>query len=70
MESMEYNVGTIDRLIRAFIAIIILFVLVRSGKVSFMSALSLIAGGMLLSSASSGVCALYTQLGISTAKNG
>jgi len=70
MESMETNVGTIDRVARVIIALIILVILVRSGKVSFMSALSLIAGGMLLASASSGVCTLYTQLGISTAKNG
>lgn len=70
MESMENNVGTIDRYVRALIAIIILIVLVKSGKVSLKSALSLIAAGMLLSSASSGLCFLYTQLGISTTKNG
>jgi hypothetical protein len=70
MESMEHNVGTTDRLIRACAAIVILFILVKSGKVSLLTAVSLFAGGMLLSSATSGVCTLYTQLGISTAKNG
>jgi hypothetical protein len=68
MESMELNVGTIDRLIRAGIGIIILLVLVKGGRVSLLKALSLVAGGMLLSSANSGVCPLYTQLGISTKK--
>lgn len=70
MESTEQNVGTIDRLVRIGIAVIILLILVKSGKVSFLTAISLIAGGMLLSSATSGVCPLYTQLGISTGKNG
>ncbi|HVN70539.1 MAG TPA: DUF2892 domain-containing protein [Desulfomonilia bacterium] len=70
MESTEQNVGTIDRLVRAGIAIILLLVLVRSGKVSFVTAVSLLAGGMLLSSATSGVCPLYTQLGICSMKNG
>jgi hypothetical protein len=69
MESTEQNVGTIDRLVRIGIAVIILLILVKSGKVSFLTAISLIAGGMLLSSATSGVCPLYTQLGISTGKN-
>jgi hypothetical protein len=32
MESMEYNVGTIDRLIRAFIAIIILLSLSEAAR--------------------------------------
>lgn len=68
MESMEQNVGTVDRIVRAVIALIILFILVRSGRVSFTTALSLVAGGMLLSSAVSGTCFLYNELGISTAQ--
>jgi len=70
MESMEQNVGTIDRLVRAGMAIIIILVLVKSGKISLLTAISLVAGGMLLSSATSGVCPLYTQLGICSTKNG
>jgi hypothetical protein len=69
MESFEQNVGTIDRFIRVGIAIIILLFLIMRGKISFITAISLCAGGMLLSSASSGVCPLYTQLGIFTTKN-
>jgi hypothetical protein len=70
MESFEQNVGTIDRVVRVGIAVIILLFLVIRGKISFISAISLVAGGMLLSSATSGVCPLYTQLGIFTTKNG
>jgi hypothetical protein len=62
------NVGTIDRLIRIVTALVFLFILVRSGKISLVSALILIGSGMLLSSASSGTCPLYSQLGISTAE--
>lgn len=62
------NVGTIDRLVRIGTALVLLFILVRSGKISLMSALLLVGSGMLLSSASSGACPLYTQLGISTAE--
>ncbi len=64
------NVGTIDRLIRFGAALLILLILVKSGKVSVWSALMLIVSGMLLGSASSGTCALYTQLGLSTSENG
>lgn len=64
------NVGTMDRLARFGAALVILFILVKSGRVSFVSALLLIAGGMLLGSAASGSCALYTQLGLSTSENG
>jgi len=69
MESFEQNVGTIDRFVRVSVAVIILLFLVMRGKLSFITAISLIAGGMLLSSAISGVCPLYTQLGFFTTKN-
>jgi uncharacterized membrane protein len=67
MESMEQNVGTIDRLVRAGIALILVLFMVRSGRITLVAAISLVAGGMLLSSAASGTCPLYTELGISTA---
>jgi hypothetical protein len=70
MESFEQNVGTIDRFIRVGIAVMIILFFILRGKISFITAISLIAGGMLLSSASSGVCPLYTQLGFFTTKNG
>lgn len=68
MEPIEQNVGTIDRLVRAALALIILVFLVIRGKVTFLTAVSLFMGGMLLSSATSGVCTLYSELGISTVK--
>jgi hypothetical protein len=68
MEPIEQNVGTADRLARAVIAIVILVFMILRGKVSPATALALLAGGMLLCSASSGVCTLYTELGISTVK--
>ncbi len=67
MESMEQNVGTVDRLVRAGIALILIVFMVRSGRITLAAAISLVAGGMLLSSAASGTCPLYTELGISTA---
>ncbi|HNQ86226.1 MAG TPA: DUF2892 domain-containing protein [Deltaproteobacteria bacterium] len=68
MEPIEQNVGTVDRLVRAVLALCILVFLMVRGKVSFFTAASLLVGGMLLSSATSGVCSLYTELGISTLK--
>lgn len=63
---MEPNVGFLDRISRVVVATALFFVLIKSGKVSFLSALLLVTSGALLSSAASGYCALYTQLGIST----
>jgi hypothetical protein len=63
---MEPNVGFLDRISRAVVAIALLFVLLKSGKVSLLTALLLVSSGALLSSAASGYCALYTQMGIST----
>jgi len=68
MEPIEQNVGTVDRLVRAVLALCILVFLMVRGKVSFFTAASLLVGGMLLSSETSGVCSLYTELGISTLK--
>ncbi|HPR03340.1 MAG TPA: DUF2892 domain-containing protein [Deltaproteobacteria bacterium] len=68
MEPIEQNVGTVDRLVRAVLALCILVFLMVREKVSFFTAASLLVGGMLLSSATSGVCSLYTELGISTLK--
>mgnify|MGYP002396186557 CR=1 FL=1 len=63
---MEQNVGTLDRLSRLVIALIILVFLVRSGKVNMLTAMLLLMSGAFLSSAASGSCALYTHLGITT----
>jgi hypothetical protein len=64
------NVGMIDRLVRLGVAVVLLFALVKGGKIPLVSALFLLGSGMLISSASSGTCPLYTHLGISTAENG
>lgn len=63
---MEQNVGTIDRLSRVVVALALVFTLLKSGKISPLSALMLILSGALLASAASGYCALYTHLGVST----
>ena len=68
MEPIEQNVGTVDKLVRAVLALSILVFLLIRGKVSLLTAAALVAGGMLLSSTTSGVCPLYTELGISTVK--
>jgi hypothetical protein len=65
---MDQNVGTLDRLSRAVIALALIFTLIRSGKASMLSALMLAMGGALLSTAMSGTCALYTHLGLSTSE--
>ncbi|HNR52312.1 MAG: DUF2892 domain-containing protein [Bacteriovoracaceae bacterium] len=65
---MDQNVGTLDRLGRIAVALAIIFVLVRSGKVNLFNAVLLITSGALISSAASGSCALYTHLGISTSE--
>jgi len=65
---MEQNVGTLDRIGRFAVALALIFVLVRSGKVSLFTALLLITSGALISSAASGSCAIYTHLGISTSE--
>lgn len=65
---MDQNVGTLDRLGRIAVALAIIFVLVRSGKVNLFNAVLLITSGTLISSAASGSCALYTHLGISTSE--
>lgn len=66
--NMEHNVGMYDRLGRLAVALVIVFFLVKSGRVSLRTALALVAGGALLSTAASGNCALYTHLGISTSE--
>ena len=65
---MEQNVGTLDRLGRFAAALALIFVLVKSGRVSLLNAVLLIASGALISSAASGSCAVYTHLGISASE--
>ncbi len=63
---MEPNVGFLDRISRFVVAAALIIVLIKSGRVRLVTALSLVASGALLSSAASGYCPLYTHLGIST----
>ncbi len=65
---MDQNVGTIDRLSRLAVSAVLIFVLVKTRKVSLFSALLLVTGGALISSAVTGSCAVYTHLGISTSE--
>jgi hypothetical protein len=65
---MDQNVGTLDRLSRIVVAAALLFTLLRSGKITMMTALMLVLSGALIASAASGCCALYTHLGISTSE--
>ncbi len=66
---MEQNVGTLDRLSRIVVALALVFTLLKSGKISPLSALMLVASGALLASAATGYCALYTHLGVSTSND-
>jgi hypothetical protein len=63
---MEQNVGFLDRLSRLVVATALIFVLLKSGKVSFLMVVALVTSGALLASAASGYCSLYTHLGVST----
>lgn len=63
---MEQNVGMLDRLSRVVVAVALIFTLIRGGRVNLATALMLVLSGALLSSASTGYCALYTHLGITT----
>ncbi len=63
---MEPNVGFLDRISRFVVAVALIAALLKSSKVSFFTAMALVASGALIASAATGYCALYTHLGIST----
>ncbi len=65
---MDQNVGTLDRIGRLAVAAMLIFVLVKTRKVSLFTALLMVTSGALISSAASGSCAVYTHLGISTSE--
>jgi hypothetical protein len=62
------NVGTLDRLGRVLVALVLLVFMVKSGKISLLNALLLVLSGAFLASAATGSCALYTHLGLSTSE--
>lgn len=70
VSTVVQNVGMVDRLIRLGLAAVMLFALVKRGKVSLVTALFLLGSGMLISSAFSGTCPLYTHTGVSTSEKG
>lgn len=65
---LDQNVGTIDRLGRVAVALVFIFFMVKTGKLSLLNALMLVMSGALLATAASGSCALYTHLGLSTSE--
>jgi len=64
---MQVNEGTIDRIVRAILGILII-ALFLTGRLPGSWALLLIFSGTFLMTAVTGYCPLYTPLGISTAK--
>ncbi|ABW67261.1 YgaP family membrane protein [Desulfosudis oleivorans] len=64
---MQVNEGTIDRIVRAILGILII-ALFLTGRLPGYWALLLIFSGTFLMTAVTGYCPLYAPLGISTVK--
>lgn len=64
---MEKNVGTIDKIIRVIIAVLIIVAYLQ-GMLPGVWGLLLVISGALFSSVVSGYCPLYTIIGVSTNK--
>jgi len=62
---MEQNMGTVDKVIRTIVAILII-VAYLMGMLPRIAGLLLIISGSLLSSVVSGYCPLYTKIGVNT----
>lgn len=62
---MEKNVGTVDKVIRTIIALIIIIAYLW-GMLPGIAGLLLIVSGALFSSVMSGHCPLYTKIGVNT----
>lgn len=62
---MKTNVGTVDRILRALMALIFILAYLK-GWLRGTAGLLLVIGGMLLSSSLSGYCPLYSTLNINT----
>ncbi|MCE5211981.1 MAG: DUF2892 domain-containing protein [Deltaproteobacteria bacterium] len=62
---MERNVGMVDRVIRAIVALLIIIAYLR-GMLPGIAGLLLIVSGALLSSVMSGHCPLYAKIGVNT----
>lgn len=63
--NMGQNVGMVDKIIRALVAVLIIVVYLM-GSLPGIAGLLLIISGLLLSSVVSGDCPLYTKIGVNT----
>jgi hypothetical protein len=61
---MERNVGTIDRVVRLVLAILLIVANVMGWVMGITGLVLAVLAGMLLSSVASGHCPLYARLGI------
>ncbi len=61
---MERNVGTIDRIIRLVIAVLLIVAVIAGWIGGIAGVILCVLAGMLLSSVVSGYCPLYPMLGI------
>jgi hypothetical protein len=61
---MERNVGTIDRVVRLVVAILLIIANVVGWLTGIAGLVLAVLAGMLLSSVASGHCPLYAKLGI------
>ena len=64
---MSKNVGTVDKMIRTLVALLIIAAYL-CGLLPGIAGLLLIISGSLLSSVMSGHCPLYTKIGVNTNK--
>ena len=64
---MVKNVGTVDKIIRTIVALLIIAAYLW-GMLPGIAGLLLIISGSLLSSVMSGYCPLYTKIGVNTNK--
>ena len=61
---MERNVGTIDRVVRLVVAVLLIVANVMGWVTGIAGLVLAVFAGMLLSSVASGHCPLYAKLGI------
>lgn len=64
---MEKNVGTVDKIMRLIVSILIIAAYLW-GMLPGVAGLLLVVSGMLISSVVSGYCPLYTMIGVKTNK--
>lgn len=64
---MEKNVGTVDKIMRLIVSILIIAAYLW-GMLPGFAGLLLVVSGMLISSVVSGYCPLYTMIGVRTNK--